>query len=357
MKKFKVILIILIFCIFLYQPSQAYATEKTSAKACVVFEANSGRLLYQKNKDEQLPEASTTKIMTALIVVENSDISQQITITKESVGIEGSSVYLREGEKLTIKELLYGLMLRSGNDCAVALALYVGKSIDNFASMMNKKAQKLGCKNTNFVNPHGLPDENHYTTAYDLGLISCQAIKNPIIKEIVSAKSTNISNDGLEYDRFLKNKNKILTLFDGANGIKTGYTKKAGRCFVGSALRDGMQLVVVLLNCGPMFEDSMKLMQECFDQYQMKNLLKIYDIYHTLKIKKGKEKFVQAKTIGDFFYPLKKDGSEDKKVKIISTLQQDLTFPIKNGQIVGKTDILFDNQLIFSSKIIKLNIL
>ena len=137
MKNFKLFLIIFSLFIFLFQPSQVFAAEKTSAKACVVFEANSGRLLFQKNKDQQLPEASTTKIMTALVVVENSDINQQITITNESVGIEGSSVYLREGEKLTIKELLYGLMLRSGNDCAVALALHVGKSIQNFASMMS----------------------------------------------------------------------------------------------------------------------------------------------------------------------------------------------------------------------------
>ncbi|MBR2371727.1 MAG: D-alanyl-D-alanine carboxypeptidase, partial [Clostridia bacterium] len=243
-----------------------------------------------------------------------------------------------------------------GNDCAMALALHVGKSIENFANIMNKKAKFLGCKNTNFTNPHGLSDDNHYTCAYDLGLISCEAIKNPIVKEIVSAKHAEISNDGYNYTRYLKNKNKILTIYNynGANGIKTGFTKKAGRCFVGSAERDGMQLVVVLLNCGPMFEESMQLMDCFFEQYEMKNLLQIQDVFHTIKVKKGKNKFVQAKTLQNCIYPLKKDGSEDNKVKIVSTLQNQVNNS-KSGQIVGKTQIMFDNQLIFSSKIITLN--
>lgn len=358
MKKHKICIICFIcVLLILMLPAKTQAFEQTSAKACVIFEANSGRLLYDKNKDIQLPEASTTKIMTALVTIENTNVDEKIKIPKQAVGIEGSSIYLREGEQLTVKELLYGLMLRSGNDCAVALALHVGGTIENFANMMNQKAKQLGCKNTNFVNPHGLPDENHYTSAYDLGLISCEAIKNPVFKQIVSAKSTTISNDGYDYDRYLKNKNKILTLFDGANGIKTGYTKKAGRCFVGSAYRNGMQLVVVLLNCAPMFEESMQLMQRCFEQYEMKNLLRIDDIYHTIKIKKGKNKFAQAMAIDNFAYPLKKDGSEDNKIKILTTLPQELPQKTKKEQIVGKIDILFDNQLIFSSKIITLNVL
>ena len=356
--KIKKIFILLALCLtfFAFLPQKTFAKEITSAKACVVFEANSGRLLFEKNKDQKLPEASTTKIMTALVVAENVDVNEVVVIPKQAVGIEGSSIYLREGEKLTVKELLYGLMLRSGNDCAVALALHVGKSIENFANIMNEKAKFLGCKNTNFTNPHGLPDDNHYTCAYDLGLISCEAIKNPIVKEIVSAKNAEISNDGYNYPRYLKNKNKIITLYNynGANGIKTGFTKKAGRCFVGSAERDGMQLVVVLLNCGPMFEESMQLMDCFFDEYEMKNLLQIQDVFHTIKVKKGKNKFVQAKTLQNCRYPLKKDGSEDNKIKIVSTLQNQVNNS-KSGQIVGKTQIMFDNQLIFSSKIITLN--
>jgi len=358
--KIKKIFILLALCLtfFAFLPQKTFAKETTSAKACVVFEANSGRLLFEKNKDQKLPEASTTKIMTALVVAENVDVNEVVVIPKQAVGIEGSSIYLREGEKLTVKELLYGLMLRSGNDCAVALALHVGKSIENFANIMNKKAKFLGCKNTNFTNPHGLPDDNHYTCAYDLGLISCEAIKNPIVKEIVSAKNAEISNDGYNYPRYLKNKNKIITLYNynGANGIKTGFTKKAGRCFVGSAERDGMQLVVVLLNCGPMFEESMQLMDCFFEKYEMKNLLQIKDVFYTIKVKKGKIKFVDAKVENSFCYPLKKDGSENDKIKIISTLQNQVD-NAKSGQIVGKTQIMFDNQLIFSSKIITLNII
>ncbi|MBR2302529.1 MAG: D-alanyl-D-alanine carboxypeptidase [Clostridia bacterium] len=358
--KIKKIFILSILCLtfVLGLPQKTFASENTTAKACVVFEANSGRLLFEKNKEQKLPEASTTKIMTALIVAENADINEVVVISKQATGIEGSSIYLREGEKLTVKELLYGLMLRSGNDCAVALALHVGKTIENFANMMNEKAKSLGCKNTNFTNPHGLPDDNHYTCAYDLGLISCNAIKNPIVREVVSAKSVKINNDGYDYPRYLKNKNKILTIYNysGANGIKTGFTKKAGRCFVASAERDGMQLVVVLLNCGPMFEESMQLMDFFFEQYEMKNLLQIKDIFHTIKVKKGKNKFVEAKAENRFYYPLKKDGSENDKVKIVSTLQNQVD-NAKPGQIVGKTQIMFDNQLIFSSKIITLNII
>ena len=348
---FSIILIVLLGILFL--PRTAFANEEfaTSAKACVVFEANSGRLLYEKNKDEKLPEASTTKIMTALVVAENSDVEKIISIPKQAVGIEGSSIYLREGEKLSIKELLFGLMLRSGNDCAVALALEVGGSIDNFANMMNEKAKAIGCKNTNFTNPHGLHDDNHYTSAYDLGLISCAAIKNEVVNEIVSSKNATISNDGYNYDRQLINKNKILSKFEGANGIKTGYTKKAGRCFVGSAYRNGMQLVVVLLNCAPMFEESTSLMQTCFDLYEMKQLLSLSDIYHTIATQNKKHPIIEAKTVGSCFYPLKKDGSEDNLIKKTSTINKDIKMISKVGDVVGKTEVFFDNRLIYTTEI------
>jgi len=352
MKKFFILVLLAFLSVF--SPDTICATERfdTSAKSCVVFEANSGRLLFEKNKEQKLPEASTTKIMTALVVSENAKMDKQVTIPKEAVGIEGSSIYLREGEKLTIKELLYGLMLRSGNDCAIALAIEIGGSVENFVSMMNQKAVQLGCKNTNFANPHGLPHESHYTTAYDLGLISCAAIKNETVKEIVSTKKISIGNYGYDYDRLLINKNKILTLFDGANGIKTGYTKKAGRCFVGSACRDGMQLVVVLLDCPPMFEESMSLMQKCFDEYHMKNLLKIDDVYNSVALPNRKTTFAQVKTVGDFSFPLKKDGSEDDKIKIFSKFEKLSEKNIKVGSIVGKTEVFLDDSFICSGKIV-----
>jgi len=186
--------------------------------------------------------ASTTKIVTALTVIRNTDLDEVVEIPKAACGIEGSSIYLREGEHLTVRELLYGLMLRSGNDCAVALALHTSGSVEAFAELMNTTAVELGCENSNFVNPHGLHDDRHYTTALDLAAVTCEALHNETFREIVSTKAVRISNEGYEYDRVLVNKNKLLSNVDGADGVKTGYTKKAGRCFVGSATKNGMQV-------------------------------------------------------------------------------------------------------------------
>lgn len=240
----------------------------TTAKGCVVMEQSSGRILYQKNADLHLPMASTTKIVTALTVLNNANLDDVVTIPTQACGIEGSSIYLRPGEKLTVRELLYGLMLRSGNDCAVALALHVAGSVDVFAQKMNDTVKAFGCVDSNFVNPHGLHNDNHYTSARDLATITCQALKNKDFAEIISTKSVKISNDGYEYPRVLINKNKLLSSFDDADGVKTGYTKKAGRCFVGSATRDGMQVVVVVLNCGPMFEETAQMLDVAFSSYK-----------------------------------------------------------------------------------------
>ena len=249
---------------FLSKNSKNFAT---TAKSCVVMERDSGRILFEKDCCKQLPMASTTKIVTALTVLNNASLDDVVVIPKDACGIEGSSIYLRAGEKLTVKELLYGLMLRSGNDCAVALAVHVGGSIQNFAQMMNQTVKELGCNNSNFVNPHGLHDENHYTTARDLAVITCNALQNKDFAEIVATKSVKIANDGYDYPRVLTNKNKLLNNFADADGVKTGYTKKAGRCFVGSATKNGMQVVVVVLNCGPMFEETAQMLDVAFANY------------------------------------------------------------------------------------------
>ncbi len=241
---------------------------QTTAKGCIVMERNSGRVLFEHNADEHLPMASTTKIVTALTVINNSNLDDLVVIPRQACGIEGSSVYLREGEKLTVRQLLYALMLRSGNDCAVALALHVGGSVENFAQMMNETARSLGCNDCNFVNPHGLHDEKHYTSARNLAIITCKALQNDDFAQIVSTKSIKIPNDGYDYPRVLSNKNKLLFNFDDADGVKTGYTKNAGRCFVGSATRNDMQVVVVLLNCAPMFEETAQMLDVAFSNYK-----------------------------------------------------------------------------------------
>ncbi len=274
MKKIKKLLIIsLVFTIIMthvISKSDINTALADNVSSEIVIERNSFKILHEYNSEKMSSIASLTKIITCITAIENcKNLDEEILITEKMCGIEGSSIYLKAGEKLTILELLYGLMLRSGNDAATAIALSVGGSIQNFASLMNKTAIKAGAKNSSFKNPHGLEQEGHYSTAKDLALICCYALNNPIFSEIVSTKKKVISNSLEEYDRLLINKNKILSMLDGADGIKTGYTKVSGRCLASSATRNGIQLVCIVLNCGPMFERSCELINNCFKNYSL----------------------------------------------------------------------------------------
>ena len=288
----------------------------SSAQSAIVMERSSNRVLFEQNADAHLPMASTTKIVTALTVINHANLDDLVEVSPKAVGIEGSSVYLRTGEHLTVKELLYGLMLRSGNDCAVALALHVAGSIESFAEMMNETAKELGCVDCHFANPHGLHDEQHYTSARDLATLTCAALSNADFQEIVATKSMRISNEGMEYDRLLVNKNKLLTNFDDADGVKTGYTKKAGRCFVGSATRNGMQVVVVVLNCGPMFEETADMLNVAFANYSLQCIIPRNKICGS-RIENGK--------------------------RVYYTCPQGFNYPVKNGEEVT-TEINFENE-------------
>jgi len=235
---------------------------------------------------------------------------------------------------LTIRELLLGLMLRSGNDCAVALALAVGKSVENFADMMNKTAADLGCRDSHFVTPHGLHHAEHYTSASDLAKITCAALKNDVFRQIVSAKSAKISNEGFDYPRVLVNKNKLLSTFDGADGVKTGFTKKAGRCFVGSATKNGMQVVCVVLNCGPMFEETAKMLDVAFENFELKSVIPQNKLCG-VEFVRGKPAFYYCAE--GFRYPLKKGETASTKITLESDCKQIEVFV--EGQSVFKTDL------------------
>ncbi len=285
----------------------------TSAQSAIVMEQSSRRVLFSKNADEHLPMASTTKIVTALTVLNHAALDDVVEVGKQAVGIEGSSIYLREGEHLTVKELLLGLMLRSGNDSAVALALHVAGSIEAFAELMNQTALENGCKDCHFVNPHGLHDGEHYTSAHDLAILTCAALENASFREIVSAKTARISNEGMEYDRLLVNKNKLLASYFGADGVKTGYTKKAGRCFVGSATQNGMQVVVVVLNCGPMFEDTAKMLDAAFAEYNLQTAIPINKVCGRQN-KNGKDIYYYCRE--RFVYPVKSGECLTAKVNL-----------------------------------------
>lgn len=318
-------------CVLPFSGSARAATEfATSAQSAVVMERTSGRVLWQKNADKQLPMASTTKIVTALTVLKTvSDLDKLVEIPAQASGIEGSSIYLRAGEHLTIRELLYGLMLRSGNDCAVALALEAGGTVENFCRLMNDTAAELGCTNSNFSNPHGLPDDSHYTSARDLATITCAALANPEFAEIVSTKSIKIANEGYDYLRVLTNKNKLLFNCAGADGVKTGYTKKAGRCFVGSATRNGMQVVVVVLNCGPMFEDTATLLDAAFAAYELKCIVPQNKLCGAV-YNHGKPVYFYCET--PFYYPLAAGEKTVTKVTVEDDVQKiEVTF---NGETV-----------------------
>ena len=222
MKRFAAVLFF--FIAFLYN---GYA--RADAAAAVVLEAQTGRVLYAVNEMQTLPMASTTKIMTALVALENADLSDIVTTGDNAYGVPGTSIYLQKGEQLTLEQMLYGLMLASGNDAAVAIAEHVGGSVSGFCDMMNARARQIGCENTHFVTPHGLPAQQHYTTAYDLALIAREAMKNADFRRIVSTQRATLPWQGHDYDRVLTNKNRLLSAYPGALGIKTGYTRSGQR--------------------------------------------------------------------------------------------------------------------------------
>lgn len=328
---------------------------ETSAQAMALLEVNSGRLIASKEGNKKLPMASLTKIITAIVAIENNaDLDTKLEIPKAAVGIEGSSIYLRAGEHLTMRELLYGLMLRSGNDSAVAIAILTSGSVENFMKLANDFCAKLGATNTNLVTPNGLHDDNHYTTAEDLAKITAYALKNKTFAEVVGTKYKTIDNElsKKEKNRLLKNKNKFLDMLEGADGVKTGYTKKAGRCFVGSSTRaeDGMQLVCVLINCQPMFQDCQKLIAQAQKDYKMYNLLDDTGYESYISVSGSNTHTILCGSKNGFSYPLTED--EYNSVEVHNNLNKKFTAPINAGEIVGEVQILVDKTLIFCDNIL-----
>lgn len=308
----------------------------------IVIEQSTGRILTGTNIHRKCEPASTTKILTAICVLENcDDLQKEITVPPEGVGVEGSSIYLKRGEKWKVIDLLYGLMLRSGNDSAVTLASLFG-GIESFASLMNLTAIKCGAYESNFVNPHGLHHENHYTTAHDLAKITAYAYRNKTFVEIVSSKYHYYDYSGEK--RCFVNKNKLLKVFDGANGVKTGYTKSSGRCLVFGAKRDDMQLISVVLNNADMWQRSCELVEKCFSEYKMTKVLSSTD-RKTLIV--GGEK-TDVRVQKDLYYPLAE--SEKDKIETSFTLLANLGKPRKDTAI-GYVTLKLSNHLIFNEKV------
>jgi len=273
-------------------------TQAVSAEKAYVLDAVSGRVLYEKCPDQRSLIASTTKIMTALIVCEQCNVLDRMRIPKEAVGIEGSSMYLQEGEVLTLQELLYGLMLSSGNDAAVALAIYCGGTVEGFCQLMNDKARNLGLSNTHFENPNGLDSPNHYSTARDLARLAVYAMENPIFRKTVSVKQMKIG------ERYLTNHNKLLWRVEGVDGVKTGYTRAAGRILVSSAQRDGRRIVAVTLNAPRDWEDHETLLESGFARYTGRRIVKAGEYAGSVEVAGGDGSRVELLAAEDFSYPL-----------------------------------------------------
>lgn len=326
------------------------AGKDTSARAAVIMDVKSGRVLYSKNMNERLAMASTTKIMTTLVAVESGRLQETVKVSKRASYTGGSSIYLREGEKHTVNDLLYGIMLRSGNDAAVAVAEHIGGSVEGFADLMNRKALEIGAKDTKFANPHGLDAEGHYTTAYDLALITAYALRNPIFAEIVGSKKKTIEGPPNEnWDRVMINKNKMLWQFEGGDGVKTGFTKKAGRCLVSSATRNGMQLVCVVLNCGPMWNDSSVLLEYGFKNYTIEKLVDKDNVFRIVEVRYGKEKFAAVKPVEDFSIAL--GVGEKEKVRLSTKCQGTVKAPLNKGDDAGSVEVYLDNKLLGTIKL------
>ena len=318
-----------------------------SAQRCILVDAQTGRVLYEKNPDEQGLIASTTKIMTALVVCEQCNVLDRMRIPREAVGIEGSSMYLQEGEVLTVQELLYGLMLRSGNDAAVALAIYCGGTVEGFAELMNDKARILGMTNTHFENPNGLDSPGHYSTARDLAILTAYAMKNPIFSKTVSTKSVTVGN------RVLKNHNKLLWQVEGADGVKTGYTKAAGRILVSSAQRDGRRLICVTMNDPDDWADHSALLERGFCQYTIRQIVDKGDVMGCVDVLSASEGSVTLRAAEDFIYPIAEgerisitlSGPGFVYAPVVEDAQAGYAHICIDGSPVGKVKLVYDQTM------------
>lgn len=323
---------------------------EVTALSMALIEQTSGRVLMQKDMDKQLPMASTTKIMTALVALNScDDLDSSFAVDNRAVGIEGSSIYLKKNEKLSMRELLYGMMLPSGNDAAMAIAYKVGDGdLNKFVQMMNDEAKTLNLHNTHFDNPHGLDSETHYTSAYDLAIISAKAMENQNFRDIVKTTKKQISSSDGE-NRFLRNKHKLVGSYDGCDGIKIGFTDNARRCCVTSAKRDNMRLICVVLNCNNMFEESAKLLDMAFDKYKMTELLSPYKFLTSIKVENGNQESVKVFTEKGFSYPLTQNEADFVSYKEL--LPNLIEAPLQKHQEIGDYEIYLDNDLIFTEKI------
>ncbi|RFU67795.1 D-alanyl-D-alanine carboxypeptidase [Peribacillus saganii] len=325
-------------------PHQAKAAIGVSARNAVLMEQDSGRVLYEVNAHEKRRIASITKIMTAILALESGKMDQTVKISDKAIGTEGSALYLQHGQKMKLEDLVYGLMLRSGNDAAVAIAEFVGGSFDGFIWMMNQKAEEIGMKNTNFSNPHGLDNtKDHFSSAYDMALLTRYAMNNEQYKKISGTKKHRAPNSMEGWDYVWRNKNKLLSMYEYCTGGKTGYTKLAKRTLVSTATKDDMSLIAVTLNDGDDWNDHINMYESAFQKYDLTEVLAAGPI----KAVKNKVYKGNIYTRTPFLYPL--TGEEKEQVTISYKLIQPKKEWSKGKNLperVGRTEILLDGESI-----------
>lgn len=342
-----------LFCIILsflliFTPPISVAAVSTdaltlSARSAILIDGEENAILYAKNERQRLPMASTTKIMTAIVCAELLELDTVLTVPREAVGVEGSSIYLCEGEMLTVEELLYALLLESANDAALTIAIRAAGSVENFAQKCNEKADSLLLRDTSFKNPHGLHEEGHYTTAHDLAIICSAALKDPRLRAILSAKKMTISlgktkeNPNGNGIRYLKNHNKMLSLYEGAIGGKTGFTKKSGRCLVSCAKRDGMTLIAVTLNAPNDWQDHTLMLDFGFETFEYRTFFEAREFIFDFPVTNAESDVVTLTNVAPIRAVVPK-SQRDFTQSVESTLHFAFA-PIEKGQVLGELKI------------------
>lgn len=336
--------------------SKSIAEPIINSRIGIIYDRKSGKVIWGKNENKRSAMASTTKIMTCIVVIENADLNAEVKVSAKAAGTGGSRLGLKKDDKITIKDLLYGLMLRSGNDAAVALAEYVGKDKEGFANLMNKKAKELGLKDTHFVTPHGLDDPEHYTTAYELAKIADYALKNEMFAKIVGTKEHTINING--YAKQLCNTNELLGYLQGVSGVKTGFTNNAGRCLVTSVNRNDFEIITVVLGADTKkirTADSINLIEYAYENYKYLN---IEDIVNEkfgnwkeinkkrIQVEKGKNKTVVLKLrkIKNKVIPVKKSDIDNINIEINCLYY--LKAPIEKGDVIGNLKITLNEEVV-----------
>lgn len=320
-------------------PARADADISVQAKAAILIERESGRVLFEQNADERYPMASTTKIMTALIAVEHCSMDEIVTAGPNASGVEGTSIYLSEGEQLTMDQMLKGLMLRSGNDAAIAIAEHIAGDVETFASLMNARADMLGA-DALFVTPNGLDKGGHSASARAMALIARAAMGNEAFRQLVSMKEAVIPWVDNEYSRVLRNKNRLLSEYEGATGIKTGFTSAAGRCLVFSAERDGMELIGVVLNCPMWFDEAERMLDWGFENFSRQIAAQAGEKVAEAKVLNGQEESVSICAAESLCYPI--CASDEWRIEV--QVNESLQAPVQAGDCAGYMAIIVNGE-------------